>query len=96
VHRAETRIATPNASKYLQQLCRHWRHKFDVSFTPHSGRVPFGADRACVMEADSEFLTLRVEAPDAATSARLGAVVAEHLQRFAHRENVTEAQWREV
>jgi uncharacterized protein len=96
MHRAETRISTPNASKYLQQLCKHWSHKFEVSFTPQSGRVPFGADRACVMEADAEFLTLRVETQDAESSARLGAIVVEHLHRFAHREELAEARWRAI
>jgi Uncharacterized protein conserved in bacteria (DUF2218) len=28
------RVPTPHAAKYLQQLCKHWAHRFEVDFTP--------------------------------------------------------------
>ena len=34
---SETAIATASASRYLQQLCKHWSHKFAVQFTPQHG-----------------------------------------------------------
>jgi hypothetical protein len=92
----EARIPTVSASRYLQQLCKHWAHKFEVSFTPETGLVPFGEGRACVMTADAEGLCLRVEAQDAETAERLGGVVVEHLRRFAHREELADPEWRAV
>jgi len=96
MHKIQARIATANASRYLQQLCKHWAHKFDVRFTPHAGRVPFSAESVCFMEADADGLMLEIEAPDSAIAGRLSFLVIEHLQRFAFREPFAPPEWREV
>lgn len=90
---SETRIPTAAASKYLQQLCKHWSHKFAVEFTPEKGRVPFAPDRICDFAATSDTLTLRIEAPDDETLARTERVVIDHLKRFAFREDLGNVQW---
>ncbi|SDR50385.1 hypothetical protein SAMN05444161_4837 [Rhizobiales bacterium GAS191] len=86
-------ITTVAGSRYLQQLCKHWSHKFEVEFTPERGRVPFDAERVCTLEARPENLILRVEAADEAALLRLEGVVIEHLKRFAFREGLGEVQW---
>ncbi len=37
-------VSTASASRYLQQLCKHWGHKFEATFDSRQGRValPFG------------------------------------------------------
>ncbi|TIT63197.1 MAG: DUF2218 domain-containing protein, partial [Mesorhizobium sp.] len=30
-------VTTAHASRYLQQLCKHWAHKFPVEFDPNHG-----------------------------------------------------------
>ena len=83
---AETHIATPSASKYLQQLCKHWSHKFAVVFTPDKGRVPFGDNRAATFEATPETLTMRIEAADEETLTRLqnpSSSITSSASRFA-------------
>lgn len=96
MHTLETEIATPEASRYLQQLCKHWSHKFAVSFSPNEGRVPFSETSVCVMAASAETLTLRIEADEPATAARLAEVVFTHLQRFAFRAPLAPPSWRAV
>ncbi len=32
-------VATAYASRYLQQLCKHWAHKFPVEFDPNHGTI---------------------------------------------------------
>lgn len=91
---SETTVATPNASQYLQQLCKHWAHKFAVEFTPAHGTVPFPEDRRCVLNADAQKLSIRIEAPDAASLERTQSVVIDHLKRFAFRENLDEVTWK--
>lgn len=88
-----TRIATPSASKYLQQLCKHWSHKFAVDFTPETGRVPFGDDRAATFEATPDTLTMRIEAADPEMLTVLEGVVVDHLKRFSFREDLGEIAW---
>lgn len=94
MHAIETNISTNEASRYLQQLCKHWSHKFEVTFTPVEGRVPFPTGSVCTMAAAPECLTLRVEAADAAEAARMGKVVVDHLQRFAFRAPLNVPDWR--
>ncbi|NWG52789.1 MAG: DUF2218 domain-containing protein [Hydrogenophilaceae bacterium] len=92
--RLETRIATAHASRYLQQLCKHWSHRLAVSFTPQEGRVDFGEGRGvCTMQAAPDALTLAVESADANVAAGLSGVVFEHLKRFAFRENLADPVW---
>ena len=78
-------IATPNGSKYLQQLCKHWSHKLETEFDAVRGRVNFEV-AAAHFAAAADALTVTVAAPDAPTLERIEAVVASHLQRFAFRE----------
>ena len=44
---AQATIPTASASRYLQQLCKHWSHKYAVSFTPEHGTIPFDETRVC-------------------------------------------------
>jgi hypothetical protein len=90
-------IPTSNASKYLQQLCKHWSHKFATEFTATEGSIVFlmGPIR---MTADNDALTVTIE-PDADADAdveRFQQVVANHLDRFAFREAPLKFDWREV
>lgn len=90
----ETYIPTANGSRYLQQLCKHWSHKLDVSFTPAEGRVPFAQDCVCALNADEGGLGVRIEAPDASIASRFADVVFVHVERFAFREALQRPVWR--
>jgi hypothetical protein len=88
-------ITTAHASRYLQQLCKHWSHKLVVEFTAEHGRVEFTGDTVAIMQADAAGLTVRIEAPDAETVERMKGVVMNHLDRFAFREAPLAAAWRD-
>jgi hypothetical protein len=90
---SQATIPTASASRYLQQLCKHWSHKFAVDFTPEHGTIPFDAARVCTLDASSEQLALRIEAADDATLEHTQGVVIEHLKRFAFREDFGEVRW---
>ncbi|RRH96427.1 DUF2218 domain-containing protein [Mesorhizobium tamadayense] len=85
---SRTDVATEHASRYLQQLCKHWAHKFPVEFDPHHGAIQLSLGRT-VMDADDKALHIAVAADDAASLERLEAVVADHIKRFAFREELT-------
>jgi uncharacterized protein len=38
---ATAMVPTNSASRYLQQLCKHWAHNMAVEFTPERGTVVF-------------------------------------------------------
>ena len=90
---SQTSIPTASASRYLQQLCKHWSYKFAVEFTPQHGTIPFDATRTCTLDASADTLALRVEAADDATLERMQGVVIEHLKRFAFREEFGDIEW---
>jgi hypothetical protein len=90
---SNARVATANASRYLQQVCKHWSHKFAVEFTPERGRVPFAGDRICELKAEPQALVMHLEAPDEESLTRLQAVVVDHVKRFAFREDLGEVAW---
>jgi hypothetical protein len=90
---SNARVATANASRYLQQVCKHWSHKFAVEFTPERGRVPFADERVCEFKAEPQALVMHLEAPDEESLTRLQGVVVDHVKRFAFREDLGEVAW---
>ena len=81
-------VATEHASRYLQQLCKHWAHKFPVEFDQHHGAIDLTSLGRTVLEADARALHIAVAADDATSLERLETVVADHIKRFAFREEL--------
>jgi len=78
-------VPTTSASRYLQQLCKHWSHKFEVRFDTDRGDIAFPMG-AIHMEARPDALIVSLEPSPEADVARFKQVVADHLDRFAFRE----------
>jgi len=87
-------VHTGHASRYLQQLCKHFAHKLPVTFDPEQGVINF-AMGTCRLTAGSADLRLEIEAPNPDDIERLANVVASHLVRFAFREEM-HVEWREA
>ena len=80
-------IATPNAEKYLIQLCKHFAHKIPAEYGDGAGHISFEAGD-CRLAARDGALIVTVTASDAAGLERVEDVVARHLRRFAFREEL--------
>ena len=82
---SETKITTESASRYLQQLCKHFSHKVPTEFEATHGSItlPMGV---CQLDATDSLLTMRASASDDQDLTRLQGVMANHLKRFAFRE----------
>jgi hypothetical protein len=85
---ASAEIPTSHASRYLQQLCKHFAHKRPVTFDPRDGAIHFDIGD-CKLHAEDETLRLDVESPDTEQLDRLKDVVERHLVRFAFREELS-------
>jgi len=85
---------TQNASKYLQQLCKHFAHKVTVEFDETHGTCTMMSGPA-ELWADAQGLTATVTAPDAESLPRAKGVIDHHLVTFAHREGFSTMTWAE-
>jgi hypothetical protein len=99
---ATAMVPTAHASRYLQQLCKHWQHNLQVEFTPLHGTVTFprnarGADwpgdGLAVLDAHDTALEVRIDASAEAQLEALKGVLASHLDRFAFREAPLAFDW---
>lgn len=87
------RVPTEKGGRYMQQLCKHWSHKFETEFDDAHGRVELpNCHTAMAVEPDALVVTLTVEDPDAVD--RMQQVVADHLDRFAFREAPLAFDWK--
>lgn len=85
--RSRAAVRTERPSPYLKQICKHFRHKHEVTFTDTDGelRFPFGT---CRLAARGEELRLDVEADSAEALAHTEKVVGGHLERFGRRDGL--------
>jgi hypothetical protein len=102
--RSEVQVPTAHASRYLQQLCKHWSHNLTVVFDETKGTVTFprnarGADwpgdATLVMNARDDALDCRLDASAAEQLEGLKGAVARHLDRFAFREAPLAFNWQD-
>ncbi|MBB3527321.1 DUF2218 domain-containing protein [Rhizobium redzepovicii] len=88
MHLSQAVVRTEHASRYLQQLCKHWSHKFSVDFDPNKGRVPFSETAEVTFTADDAALTMILSVADPEQQLRMQGVIDDHLKRFAFREEL--------
>jgi hypothetical protein len=95
-------VPTAKASRYLQQLCKHWSHNLAVDYSPEAGTVVFprdarGAewpgDALVTMTVAGEGLECRIDASAKAQLDGLKGALARHLDRFAFREAPLPFEW---
>ena len=88
------KVPTANASKYIQQLCKHWSHRLEVDLSEQKGVVRF-PDAVVALDARPDDLTVTIDAQEKETVERMKGVVASHLDRFAFREAPLKFDWSE-
>jgi hypothetical protein len=84
----QAKIPTAHASRYLQQLSKHWSHKFDVAFDATTSTIPFSEDRTAELAATEDHLQITLRVADEETRDRMRKVIEDHLNRFAFRETL--------
>lgn len=95
-------VPTAHASKYLQQLCKHWQHNLAVEFTPEAGTVTFPSEGrggtwpsegVARLVANPETLVVTIEASGPEHAETLEGALQRHLDRFAFREAPLPFNW---
>ena len=100
---ASASVPTTSASRYLQQLCKHWSHNLQVAFTPEAGTITFPkngfgksypADATVTLRAREDALAVLVRASAPEQLDGVKSAVVSHLDRFAFREAPLAFDWR--
>jgi hypothetical protein len=78
-------IVMSAAPRCLQRLCKHWSHKFQVSYDEYTGRIDF-QPASCELWASDNALRIKILTPLLAELEELQAIVADHVQRMAGEE----------
>lgn len=92
MHSLSGSYATENAKKYLQQLCKHFGHKIDVSYDENQGTAKFIFGPA-FFSADDQKLSVQFELNQAASVDAAKHVIDSHLKKFAFRESFENMEW---
>jgi hypothetical protein len=93
---AEARVETEHSSRYLDQLCRHIskvalarpQMQAHAEWSDDRGVIGFGWGR-CTLRADAGVLMLQVEAHDEEDLRQIQQRVADRLELFGRREELT-------
>lgn len=102
---AAARVPTRHASRYLQQLCKHWQHNLAVEFDAQRGTIVFprdarGAswtgDATVTLIALPDALDCRIDASEPEQCDGLKGALARHLDRFAFREAPLAFDWQDL
>lgn len=83
---------TKNGSKLLQQLCKHFGHKIEVSYNETAGKADFIFGPA-FFSADAQSLTVKFELKDQSADEAARHVIDSHLEKFAFREDFSGMIW---
>ena len=83
---------TENASRYLQQLCKHWSHKATAEFDAAQGSITFDTGNRVTMTASADQLGITATTGPRGDLTRWKQVITDHLVRFAFREELS-VEW---
>lgn len=88
---SQGRVATLEASRYLQRLCYHFSRKITVQYDTQLGNAqfPWGS---CEMRADDAHLHFACSADTEEGLARVRHAISEHVKLFS-RKNPMLVQW---
>ena len=87
-----SRLETPNASKYMQSMCKHFAHKVAVEYDDTRAHADLPPGRA-QFNADESGLHIEVTGADDEGLTKAKGIVESHLLRFAFREDPQPLIW---
>ncbi|UVE18370.1 DUF2218 domain-containing protein [Pseudomonas sp. LS44] len=89
---AASHVVTTTPGRYIGRLCKHFAHKLEVQYDEQQGSIEFAFGR-CLLNAEGDGLTLRVESANHEDLEKLQQVVARHFEQFAWQEAL-QLEWR--
>lgn len=89
---SQSKFKTEKPSKYLMQMCKHFAHKAETTYTETEGTVnfPCGVAELSVKE---DNLLFSVQALNDDDLTRSKAIIESHIVKFAFREKLESLEW---
>ncbi len=81
-------MATDRPERYAKQLAGHWARKGSAAEEDGATVIRFDTGQVVELRSESGLLHVAASVPDGGDPDRFAEVVAEHLQRFGHREEL--------
>ena len=85
-------MTTDRPERYAKQLAGHWARKGSAGEEDGATVIRFETGQVVELRAEPGLLRISASVPDDGDADQFAKVVAEHLQRFAHREEL-EVSW---
>lgn len=83
-------------ARYVQQLIKHWSHKFDASYADGTGDVTFSDTASVRFAVTEDGIDIALTVANAVEAERMSGVIETHLDRFAFREAPLTFHWNEA
>ena len=82
-------MATDRPERYAKQLAGHWARKGSAGEEGDATVIRFDTGQVVELRPEPGVLRISASVPDDGDPDRFAQVVADHLQRFGHREELT-------
>lgn len=88
--------ATASAARYVQQLVKHWGHRFPTGYDDGIGQLSFSETIYATLMAREEGIAIELVTPTTDDDRRMREVIERHLDRFAFREAPLSYRWEQA
>lgn len=84
-------VTVENPNRYINRLCKHWAHKFEVEQSELAGTIDFG-HTLCTLTAADNKLKLHLKSNQPEELDKMQQVVANHLIGMSN-QNIVNVTW---
>ena len=89
---SQSQFTTETPEKYLMQMCKHFAHKVETTYTNTEGFVDFPCGKAEFLVHENN-LIFKVTADTDEDLNQSKSIIESHIVRFAFRENLEGLHW---
>lgn len=89
---SQSKFKTEKPTKYLVQMCKHFAHKTETTYTETEGKVIFSWGVAQLSIIDDDLL-FTVQAENNEDLIRSKSIIESHIIKFAFREKLEGLEW---
>ncbi len=89
---SQSQFTTETPEKYLVQMCKHFAHKVETTYSNTEGKVDFPCGKAEFF-VDENNLIFKVSAENSENLNKSKSIIESHIIIFAFREKLERLEW---